>query len=455
MLLLYHFLRYTKDMKITRLEKLFGLTLLIIFGGIVLHAPISVGFGTLFPKYALLIKSWKEILLIIATVMAIVIVSKRHLWKEFSKDTLLRLIALYGALHLALLTVTYLGVNETAAGLAIDLRYLLFFTLVYVLVKIAPGYRWYIGWTCAIGAFVVVTFAVLQLFLPTDSLKYIGYNSHTIAPYMTVDDNADYVRLNSTLRGPNPLGAYAVIVLTIAVAFSLSKIKQLNTPRIRYFVYWLAFASIVALWVSYSRSALVAGIGAATFVMVTKLAPRVSRRGWILSCVVLFAILGGLVVARDSAVVSTIILHDDPATGSKVSSNDNHITSLSQGVARVIAQPLGAGIGSTGSASLFGDDGLIIENQYLFVAHESGWLGLGIFVAIFGLILQRLWQRKHDYMALGLFASGIGLAFVGLLLPVWVDDTVSLIWFGLAAVAIIGKEVYGHAKTNKKTTRTA
>lgn len=441
-------------MKITRLEKLFGLILLVIFGGIVLHAPISVGLGTLFPDYTLLIKSWKEILLIAATVMAIVIVSRRGLWKQLASDTILRLIALYGVLYLVLSAVLYRGLHETAAGLAIDLRYFLFFTLVYVLMKIAPGWRWYIGWTCAFGAFVVVTFAVVQLFLPADSLKYLGYGEQTIAPYMTVDENADFVRVNSTLRGPNPLGAYAVIVLTLATAFSLSKIKRLDSPKIRYFVYWLAFASTVALWISYSRSALVAGVGAATFVIVTKLAPKVSRRSWILAFIAVFALIGGLALARDTTLVSTVILHDDPETGSSVSSNDDHVTSLSQGVARVIAQPFGAGVGSTGSASLLGEEGLIIENQYLFVAHESGWLGLGIFIVIFGLMLERLWQRKHDYMALGLFASGIGLAFIGLVLPVWADDTVALIWFGLAAVAIGGKENYGYPKANKKTTRT-
>jgi hypothetical protein len=51
----------------------------------------------------------------------------------------------------------------------------------------------------------------------------------------------------------------------------------------------------------------------------------------------------------------------------------------------------------------------------------------------------RLWQRRTDWLALGLFSSGIGLALIGLLLPVWVDDTVSIVWWGLAAVAIAKK----------------
>ena len=47
----------------------------------------------------------------------------------------------------------------------------------------------------------------------------------------------------------------------------------------------------------------------------------------------------------------------------------------------------------------------------------------------------------------------MGLAFVGLLLPVWVDDTVSILWWGLAAIAIVGVgkgTVYGKRASHKK-----
>jgi len=67
-----------------------------------------------------------------------------------------------------------------------------------------------------IGALIVAVFAILQVFvLPKDFLIYLGYGENTIQPYLTVDQNQDFIRINSTLRGPNPLGAYAVIVLSI------------------------------------------------------------------------------------------------------------------------------------------------------------------------------------------------------------------------------------------------
>ena len=95
--------------------------------------------------------------------------------------------------------------------------------------------------------------------------------------------------------------------------------------------------------------------------------------------------------------------------------------------------------------------GPIIENQYLFIAHEVGWPGLALFVALFVMILVRLWKFRSDWLALGVLASGIGLALIGLLLPVWADDTVSIIWWGLAGLAIGG--TYG--RTVNKTTKRA
>ena len=51
-------------------------------------------------------------------------------------------------------------------------------------------------------------------------------------------------------------------------------------------------------------------------------------------------------------------------------------------------------------------------------------------------VLKRLWQRRRDWLALSVLASGIGIAVASLFLPVWADDTVSIVWWGLAGVAL-------------------
>jgi hypothetical protein len=96
---------------------------------------------------------------------------------------------------------------------------------------------------------------------------------------------------------------------------------------------------------------------------------------------------------------------------------------------------------------LHGDAPIIIENQYLFIAHEVGWLGLALFIVFFGMILWRLWQGRQDWLSLGVFASGIGMALIGLLLPVWADDTVGIIWWGLAAIALAKGVNYDRKQT--------
>ena len=428
------------------LEKTFLIVLAVIFGGIVLHAPLSVGFGVLFPEYALAIKSWKEILILIAGILAVLVVTRRQLWRVMANDWLFRLISFYVLLHLVWVGVFYEGILAALAGLAVDLRYVLFFVFMYVALKAVPGCRRLFVTIALAGASIVVGFAALQLFLPADILGYVGYGKETIAPYLTVDKNPDYVRVNSTLRGPNPLGAYAGMMLALIAAAAIRTNAWRRDRRLMIAGGLFALCSAVALWISYSRSALVAGIIAVGVVVATTILRRLSRKAWVIVLIVLVSLFGALVAGRDSHFVSNVLFHENPAGGSDVSSNEEHAASLGEGTRRLLEQPFGAGIGSTGSASLYGAEPIIIENQYLFIAHEIGWLGLALFLAIFVIIMWRLWQRRADWLALGAFGGGVGLALIGLLLPVWADDTVSIIWWGLAALALTG------GKNERKTT---
>ena len=429
-------------MKLAWLTSVYAIILLIIFGGIVVHAPLTVWLGTVFPDYSPLIKSWKEILMIPAALLAGVLVTRQGLWRELSRDWLFRLIVAYALLHIVLAIILPQDTLAQLAGFAIDLRYMLFFGLVYVLIRLAPQWRKQIVYVGAIGAVVVVGFATLQLFLPKDTLSYIGYSKQTIAPYLTVDENPDFIRYSSTLRGPNPLGAYAGIVLGMITALLVRRKLPLQRKKVLWATGAITACSLVAVWINYSRSALVAAIVTVLIVLGVTMLRRMSRRAWLAVGVVFVILAGSLAVAWESNFVSNVILHENPTTGAEVSSNDGHVESLIFGVGRLVAQPLGAGIGSTGSASLYDDDegGVIIENQYLYIAHETGWLGLALFVAIFGLIMVRLWRARDDWLALGAFASGVGMALIGLLLPVWADDTVAIVWWALAATALGGED---------------
>lgn len=434
------------------LDMTFITILLVILAGIVVHAPLSVWIHSTFPALELVGKSWKEVLMGVAAVLALVIMWRR---KQFMllRDPILWLMGGYATLHVLLVPLFYDNATATLAGLLIDLRYLLYFVLVYLAIRLYPGFkRTFLG-IFLVGALVVGSFALLQVFvLPPDFLTVIGYSDLTIASYLTVDENPEYIRISSTLRGPNPLGAYAVIVLTLAAAWWL-RAKHAALRRPFAITMFVVLGSGVALWASYSRSALIAAGVAIGLALLLTVGRKLKKWMWVGVLVIALAVAGGLYAARDTSFVANVILHENEGTGANVSSNEGHLNSLSEGTERMVRQPLGAGIGSTGSASLYGSDPIIIENQYLFTAHETGWLGLALFLIIFLKILKRLWRQRSDWLALGVFASGIGLALIGLLLPVWVDDTVSIIWWGLAALVLGGE--YGRTTLNKTPKRTA
>lgn len=432
--------------------RLYIYVLVGIFGLVVFHAPLSVWFGVQLPAYDLLIKSWKEIIFVLLFPVGVFLAWKKGILKQLLHDKLFILIGGYALLHIVLAFVFQPELPALVAGLMIDLRYLLFFMLVYIALRLMPQYVNTFLWAGVIAAGVSLTFAVLQVFLlPPDFLKVIGYGRDTIETHLLVDDNPDFVRVNGTLRGPNPLGAYTVMVLSLLAGFVLK--VRMKGAWLRVLVIWLGAASVVALWASYSRSALIAALIGIAIVAGLIFAHKVPVKFWLVGIILVGALAGlGIYAARDTALVQNVFLHDNESTGGAATSNEEHVASLQTGLERMLAQPLGAGPGSTGSASLYGSEPLIIENQYLFVAHESGWLGIVLFVWIYGLVLWRLWRQPRTWLSMGVLASGIGLAAIGLLQPVWADDTVSLVWWGLAgvALAVSSKHTKNLAQRSKK-----
>ncbi len=425
----------TPSARFSFMGKLYVGLLLVVFGGIVFHAPLSVFFSSQLPDYSLFIKSWKEILMGIALLVLGILLTVRKKWSIF-RSNLFYLIAAFAAINFVLIPAYFTGLEATVAGLLINLRYFLFFVLVYAAITLYPqARRWFVV-TFIAGALIVVGFAILQsTVLPHDILASIGYGKETIAPFLTVDENMNYIRINSTLRGPNPLGAFAIISLAVALALWLKGPKRLSNKEL-WVIIVLGLGSVVALWSSYSRSAALGAAVAVGGILLIVYGHRLTKVVWAALFAAALVLGGSLVALRDTDFVSHVILHEDPNEGNDVNSNDGHVDSLVDGTGRLLRQPLGAGIGSTGSASLFTQNPVIIENQYLFVAHETGWFGLAVFLGIYGSVLWYLWKGRREWLALSVFASGVGLAFVGVVLPVWADDTVSIIWWGLAAVVL-------------------
>ena len=78
----------------------------------------------------------------------------------------------------------------------------------------------------------------------------------------------------------------------------------------------------------------------------------------------------------------------------------------------------------------------IAENFYLQIGQEMGWLGLALLVAVQAWVFRSLWAVRRMMLPRILLASGIGLTIVNLFSHAWADDTLGLLWWGMAGIAI-------------------
>lgn len=409
-----------------------GLVVIMVY--VPFHAVFSVSIGTL-THLPLLAKSWKEVFLgLLALIAVYLLATDRKLWRQFITSRINQTGLVFIAWHLVLMPLSLQhGLGALAAGLAIDLRFIIYFLLIRLALQLNPNIWRYLLKAFAAGALVVLGFGILQQYLlPADILKYLGYSKDTISPYLTVDKNPNFIRINSTLRGPNPLGTYCILTLTAAMAWLTASWKKLASWH-KALLYTVIVASLSIMYASYSRSAWL-GLVAALIVLGLLYVPKKWRLWAIAGVASLAIILGGSYVAlQNTNFVQTVIHHKDPTDPVGNDSDVGHANSLASASSAALRQPIGAGIGSTGSASLYGNSPQIVENQYLFVAHEAGWFGLVLFVWLSLEILINLYRRKDFWPAKAVLASGVGLLVAGLFLPVLADDTIAFVWWGLAA----------------------
>lgn len=410
------------------------------------HATVTIGLSSIFGHYTEL-RLWKEFLLVVILAIGIVwVVKDRSRLVFFLRHPLTRpiliLISVYIALHVVTgLTALFRDDVTTKAlgyGLLSNLRYLVFFIICLLL---GSYHKEWIAkhWPklLLIPAGLVVVFGLLQAFvLPIDFLKHVGYGPDTIAPYITVDEKLDYVRAQSTLRGPNPLGAYLVLVI-VAIAAIFSRKYQ----RTKQFAFaGLLVGAIAVLYATYSRSAYI-GVAVAIAVLAWCMAPSWKLRRLLLIGATVIVVLGaGTVFAlRDNDRLQNILFHTDEHSQSTSSSNESRAGVMLDGVKDVAEQPYGRGPGTAGPASVYNHEGTnrISENYFLQIAQEVGIIGLGLFVAICIFVGRALWLvRKWSVLPIILLTSLVGLSLVNFISHAWADDTVAYIWWGLAGLTI-------------------
>jgi hypothetical protein len=421
----------------------------VILVAIPFHAFLTVWLSSGLGHYTAL-RLWKECLLLLAGLAAIYIVLRTPgLQNSLMKSWLWRLIGLYSSVVVIWGIVSYSqdGVTAKAAlyGGLLDLRPFVMLVISWVAASTTSWLyrRWQrlVIWPAA----GVVAIGLLQYFvLPYDVMKHFGYNARTIWPYETIDHKTSYLRVRSTLRGANLLGAYLIIVVNLLGGWLLMRRRQL-------LIVGALVASLVVLFASGSRGAWLGLIAAGAVLSWLYLPSRRTRQLFLVVGAIGLLLASGAVVAlRDNDFVQNTIFHTDEHSTSKVSSNSAHVTYSIEAAKQIATEPLGRGPGTAGPAGVYnsGHPARIAENYFLQIGQELGWFGLGIFLAIYGLLARELWLRRGLLLGQLLLASFAGLTVMAMLMHLWTDDTAVYLWFGLAGIALAQPLGSKRAKNN-------
>ncbi|MDB5160741.1 MAG: hypothetical protein JWO96_121 [Candidatus Saccharibacteria bacterium] len=377
---------------------------------------------------------WKEIVLVLISPIAFWVAWRDKNIRFFLKSSMfIRLFVFYVFLHLALgaWALHQHEVTKTALvySLIINLRFFGFFIIAYVAAAYSVWLRENAVKILMLPAVTVVTIGLLQKITLSHNLLGYFYGPGTIPPYQTVDGNGGLKRVQSTMRGANPLGAYLILAIPAFVAFLRG---------------WLIrticlLAALIVLFYSYSRSAWI-GVIISLWLLAWWMLLKSHHRVWLVSSVIALVFLGSgsFYFLRSKPIAQDTLLHTSSVSKSPMSSNQVRLASLKSGLQDVVHQPFGRGPGTAGPASFRNKPHptRIAENYYLQLGQEVGVIGMLLFIAMNVVVVRDLWFKRGEILAKVLLASFAGITFVNLISHAWTDDTLAYVWWGLAGIAL-------------------
>lgn len=407
-----------------------------------------------------LFKSWKEIalLVLVAIILGFLITHGRVATKLF-RQPIVMIMAIYALLIIAIGGYDLLSqtVSDQAViyGWLVDLRIVGIFLVALITFYISQERAFAWKKILLIPATAVILFGFLQAtVLPADVLNHFGYSTSSTKPFETVDNQPNIVRIQSTLRGPNPFGAYLLIVCVFILAELLKGIKG----KYKYFLWVLLLISLFDMYNTYSRSAEIGLFLAFVVLLFTYKRQVLLRYKWgLLSGIIIACLAVGTAAAKHNYLAQNIVFHSSNRSTSSLSSNSERLKAVETASKDVVHHPLGGGVGSAGPASRRNNKGSakIAENYYLQLGQEIGIAGMALFIVFNVMLAAALWARRADHMSATLLACFVGLSFANLLYHAWADDTLAYIWWGLAGIALAPAILTDEHKRHGKKQKTA
>ncbi|QQS20158.1 O-antigen ligase family protein [Candidatus Saccharibacteria bacterium] len=409
----------------------YAVALVLLF--VPFHAFLTVSGAHLGANYTL-IRLLPECVLLLIVGWLLFSKSVKPAWRSLQQHKLAWLPASYLLVNLIYFMGTSIfgtmDVQVAAYSLLLNTRHVVWFWLVYAVALQSDWLHRHWQRLIVFPLGIVSVFALLQFFvLPPDFLSHFGYQTGvTITPVQTINQDTLTIRAQSTLRGPNPLGAYLVLGIGL-LWVAMLKISG------RYLLLLLAAG---AMLVSFSRSAWLGLLVTMTVWLGAKRGFMKGARVVLPFALGVFALLvSALFLLQANQGFKNAVLHVNDQSTAEQTSNEDRLSALRIGIKDVVSEPFGRGLGTAGPASMLEDDipARISENYFLGLGQEIGWLGMGLFVTVCYRLGRSLYARKEG-LARMLFATLAGLTLVNLLSYAWADVTLAYLWWGLAAIGL-------------------
>lgn len=204
----------------------------IIFVGLLAYAPlhifISTTIGANLGGLALL-KILKDVVALFGFCLVLGASLRQAWFKPWLKRPVVLLIAGYGLLTVLLAIARPTDQDAELLGVTYNLRFLIFFLYGWLLTQRLSAKE--LIHTCVKAvlwsAGVVVAFGLIQYWLlPSDALTRLGFTrANGVFPAFFIDNKPNLERVMSTVRDPNSLGSYLIIISALLAA-NLASVKK-------------------------------------------------------------------------------------------------------------------------------------------------------------------------------------------------------------------------------------
>ncbi|KKU80475.1 MAG: hypothetical protein UY05_C0006G0009 [Candidatus Peregrinibacteria bacterium GW2011_GWA2_47_7] len=418
----------------------------ILFFLLPLHALLVtvLNFKLEVTEVPLLITAWKEIVIALLTVFAIVNIVRKKTTLRI--DTVSVLILLYLGLGiLSYFVHEYeFGLKQWIFGMRFDFSFLIAF-LIFRHLGFSENQRAQLIKLLLLSSAIAVGYGLLTfvvfLFVDPAMLTYLGFRNDwsTFIPGEALAfcqrlENTGFCRLQSTFAGPNQYGIFLVF---LAGAVWFSSFKEISI--LRYKNNLLATIAI-SLLLTLSRSAWIgfmAAVGMAVVVFYgDEIKNSIKKRR-----AMLMVVMVSMVIMAVAALTIPSVRHAIIRPGS----TSGHFQNAYIATERMWKHPFGEGLATVGPASSYfhkPGEAFHPENWYLQVGIEMGWIGMALFLAIIVLMAQRLFKERLKMSAgvpLGKIALfGLcGIAIAGLFLHSFEDAPTTLLIFSVIGMALL------------------